>query len=860
MGHVTLKSLLARKFRLVLTSIAVVLGVAFMAGTFVLTDTLGNVFDDLFTDTTKGVDVVVRSREPFKAENDQGGNAETRPPVPASLEQTVQRMPGVKLAQGSVFEYALVIGKDGKAVQNQAPTFGTSWHLPPRVNQSLDLKRGRQPRTPAQVALDLKTAEDAGYRIGDQVTVSFQSAAPRKFELTGIFEFGGKENGLAGATLAAFTPPTAQQVMNRVGQWDEIQVRGDPGLSEVGLRDRIRTELRKAGDAKKYEAITGEQLANEQSDDLKSNLSFFNTFLLIFALVALFVGAFIIYNTFSITVAQRTRELGLLRALGASGRQVVASVALEALAVGVLSAVLGLALGIAIVKPLEALLSAFGIDLPSGSLQILPRTIVVSFLVGALVTVVSSLAPARRAARVPPIAALRAHAVGPTSGPRRYVWGAIFGVLGLAALVQGLFGNSDQPELLVGVAAALVFIGVAMLSPLLARPAARVLTLPAEWTKSITGLLARENVMRNPRRTASTAAALMIGLALVTLIAIFGASAKSSFAEAIDNQTHADFVMSSETFQPFSADAANGVRRRLPGSTVVPFRNAAVEVDGNGEQVLGTTANFRRVTDAPIRNFDRAQFASNGVLVFKDVIGEKVCVGNTPCHVGSKVRMRFPKGEADLTISGVFTDRKALPFNGNYIITLQDWDKRFLDSLDSFVLIRKPSDVSTQQAHKVVQRVAHQFGGIKAQNKAEFKDDQLARFDQVLNLMYVLLLFAVIIALMGIVNTLALSIYERTQEIGLLRAVGMTRVQLRRMVRGEALVVAVFGSLLGLGIGLGFGGAIVQALKDEGISLSLPVGQLLIFLVLAGLAGLGAGWPPARRAAHLDVLRAINTE
>src|SRR6266540_2168364 len=406
MGHVTLKSLLAHKFRLVLTSIAVVLGVAFMAGTFVLTDTLGNVFDDLFTDTTKGVDVVVRSREPFKAENDQGGNAETRPPVPASLEQTVQRMPGVKLAQGSVFEYALVIGKDGKAVQNQAPTFGTSWHLPPRVNQSLDLKRGRQPRTPAQVALDLKTAEDAGYRIGDQVTVSFQSAAPRKFELTGIFEFGGKENGLAGATLAAFTPPTAQQVINRVGQWDEIQVRGDPGLSEVGLRDQIRTELRKAGDAKKYEAITGEQLANEQSDDLKSNLSFFNTFLLIFALVALFVGAFIIYNTFSITVAQRTRELGLLRALGASGRQVVASVALEALAVGVLSAVLGLALGIAIVKPLEALLSAFGIDLPSGSLQILPRTIVVSFLVGALVTVVSSLARARRA-RPRPVRQLR---------------------------------------------------------------------------------------------------------------------------------------------------------------------------------------------------------------------------------------------------------------------------------------------------------------------------------------------------------------------------------------------------------------------------------------------------------------------
>jgi putative ABC transport system permease protein len=853
MWRVTLTGLFAKKFRLVLTSLAVVLGVAFVSGTLVLTDTLGTVFDDLFANTTKGVDAVVRARKPYE-ETGQGATS-TRPPVPESLVGTVRAVPGVERAQGSVVGFALVEGKDGDSIQHQAPTLGTSWY--PRntaVNTSLDLRRGRQPSAPDEVALDEKTFNDGKFELGDRAKISFLTVDPRRFRIAGVFEFGGSENGLAGATMAAFTPRTAQVVMNRVGQFDQINVRSDPGLSETQVRDRIRTALR--ADHLPYEAITGTKFAEEQSSDVKGNLSFFNILLLIFAVVSLFVGAFIIYNTFSITVAQRLRELGLLRALGASGSQVVVSVAFEALAVGILSSVIGLALGIAIVKPLEALISAFGIDLPSGSLQVLPRTIVVALLVGTLVTLVSALAPARRAARIPPIAALRDHAVDIGSGRRRYLWGALLTVLGVAALVVGLFGGSSgtTAAALTGAAAFFVFIGVAMLSPLLARPAARLLTLPAERTHSVTGILAQQNAMRNPRRTASTAAALMIGLALVTFIAIFGASAKDSFASAIDDQTHADFILSPTHFQPFSPEAASAVRQQLPGSTVVEYRFGTVQIKDTSHSVIGASGDFDKMTNVGLRPGARMrQFADGGVLVYKDTASDE------GYKVGDRIQVGFPLGSQTVTVQGIFTDKKALPGNGNYIVSLANWNG-FPDPFDFYVGILKPANVSTKEAERVVKHVANQFGGIEAQNKAEFRDSQLAQFDQILGLMYVLLLLAVIIALVGIVNTLALSIYERTREIGLLRAVGMSRVQLRRMIRGEALIVASFGAILGLAIGVFFGRAIVQAISDQGIDFSLPVGQLIVFVILAGLAGLLAGVPPARRAAHLDVLHAINRE
>jgi putative ABC transport system permease protein len=374
--------------------------------------------------------------------------------------------------------------------------------------------------------------------------------------------------------------------------------------------------------------------------------------------------------------------------------------------------------------------------------------------------------------------------------------------------------------------------------------------------------------VRNPRRTASTAAALMIGLALVSLISIFGASAKASFSDAIDNQTRADFILSPKTFQPFSSAAAQAVRSgfgaisRRP-ATVVEFRTGTAEVGGQAVSISGTSPDFQKVVAVPVQRFNARRFATNGVLIWKSVVGQHACGPDehAVCRNGSTFVVRFPEGPPQtVPIVGVFTDRKALPSPDDYVFPLTGWEQRYPQTLDNFVVILKPSDVSTAQAQHVVDGVAKQFGGIKAQNKAQFKDSQVAQFNQILGLMYVLLAFAVFIALIGIVNTLALSIYERTREIGLLRAVGMTRVQLRRMIRGEAVIVAVFGSLLGLVIGVGFGAAIVQALQDQGIGLSIPVGQLVLFVILAGLAGLLAGWLPARRAARLDVLGAVNAQ
>jgi putative ABC transport system permease protein len=788
----------------------------------------------------------------------------------------IRATPGVVRANGTMLRFALVQGRNGQAIQNQAPAFGLPWY--PRgsqVGEALDLvaaykgARSAQPSGADDVALDVSTADAGGFRIGDQVQIAFANTPPRKFRLAGVFRFGGSDNALAGATLAAFTPATSQAVLNapnQQGTWDEFRVRATPGVSETQLRDRLNASLRQAGVRGQYEAITGTQASNEQSNNIKSNLSFFSTFILVFALVALFVGAFIIYNTFSITVAQRIQELGLLRALGASERQVVGSVALEALITGIVASLLGLGLGILLVTPLRGLLSAFGIKLPSGPLQVQARTIVVAFLAGTLVTLVAALAPARRASRVSPISAIRDQAVAPTSGRRRYVWGLGFTLVGVALLAVGLVGQGSNAALVVGAAAAVVFVGVAMLSPLLARPVAKVLTLPASWVHSITGLLARENAMRNPRRTASTAAALMIGLALVSLIAIFGASFKASFADAIDNQTRADFILSPKEFTPFSPGVAQAVRdgfarvSRQP-ATVVEVRQGSAEVAGTVHSISGFSPDFQAVVDAPVRGFDRAGFARGGVLVWKDAASVCGPSGHAKCETGTTLAMRFPiGGTIAVPVSGVVTDRKALPAQVDYTVSLTGWEQRFTQTLDFAVVVLKPADVSTHQAASIVNAAARQFGGVNAQNKADYKASQLAQFDQILGLVYVLLAFAVFIALIGIVNTLALSIYERTREIGLLRAVGMTRVQLRRMVRGEAVVVAVFGSLLGLVIGVGFGGAIVQAASSQGVGLSIPVPTLFIFVVLAALAGLAAGWLPARRAAHLDVLQAIGTE
>ncbi|MEX1007880.1 MAG: FtsX-like permease family protein [Acidimicrobiia bacterium] len=856
MWRVTIKGLLAKKLRLVLTSIAVVLGVAFISGTFVLTDTLGSVFDNLFTEATKGVDAIVRSKRELSSDR---GFA-PRNPVPNSVVPVVEGAPGVKLARGNVQGSASVVDEDGDVVTNgTGQSSGFSWQQLP-FGQANQIAKGHKPEAPDEVVLDENTADKSGYRLGAEVPIVFREATPEKFTLVGVFTFG--DSSSPPGTRAGFTPATAQRVVGRPGEWDSIYVAAKPGVSQDEVARNVREAIATAEQSESYEVLTGKQFADESASNVKDRLGFLNTFLLVFALIALFVGSFIIYNTFSIIVAQRSRELALLRALGASGKQVTRSVAAEAFVVGLLSSMLGLALGVLVAIGLQSLLAAFGFALPTESPVILPRTIIVAVFAGTVVTFVSALSPARSAARVPPVAAMRDTAVIASSGSRRYRIGGLLTIIGILLLALGLFGDVGSDAVpggaagLVGFAAFLVFIGVAMLSPLVARPVSRFLGWIPARLRGMSGVLARENAMRNPRRTATTASALMIGLALVTLVAIIGASAKQSFSDIIDNSVRAEWLIQGKGFfsRGFSPEIAKSLDQDLPGAQIVEFRNGDFVVDGDQRQLFGVSPNVQDVIDIKLRsgaNLDA--FADGGVLVSTDT------ATNKGWKVGDTVDIQFEKtGVQRERIQGLYAEDRAI--GASYLISLTSYEKNYTDQSDSLVAVRQASDSDDAKTRATIERVLKPYPTVEVQDQTEFKDSQIAQFDTILNLLYVMLLLAVVIALIGIVNTLALSIYERTRELGLLRAVGMTRAQVRTMIRDEAVIISIFGSLLGLVIGLAFGRALVSAVSDEGITFVLPVTQLAIFVILAGVAGFLAGAWPARRAARHDVLDAIGAE
>ncbi|HXY94670.1 MAG TPA: FtsX-like permease family protein [Acidimicrobiia bacterium] len=857
MWRVTVKGLLAKKIRLVLTSIAVVLGVAFMSGTFVLTDTLGDVFDNLFTETTKGIDAVVRAKQTLE---DNNPRTRTANPVPQSLVPIVEQATGVRLAHGAVQGYAAVVGKDGKVVGNNNRSSGFAW-LPLPFGQSNHIIRGHEPRADDEFVLDENTADDSGYALGAQVPIVFQNGTPEKFDLVGVFRFGNNDS-VPGSTSAGFTPTTALRVVGREGQWDWIDVAAKPGVSQQALARNIRQTLAARTGGTTYEVLTGKQFADERANNVKDRLGFLNTFLLVFAVIALFVGSFIIYNTFSIIVAQRSRELALLRALGASGKQVTRSVAAEAFVVGLLSSAIGLALGVLVAIGLQGLLAAFGFQLPSEAPVILPRTVIVALLAGTIVTFVSALSPARRAARVPPVAAMRETAAIASSGARRYRIGGLLTTIGVVLLGLGLFGNVDSSAFpggaagLVGFAAFLVFIGVAMLSPLVARPVSRVLGwVPARF-RGMSGVLARENAMRNPRRTATTASALMIGLALVTLVAIIGASAKQSFSDIIDSSVRAEWLIQGKGFfnRGFTPAIATSLREELPDAQVVEFRSGDAKINGDQEQLLGVTPNVQSAIDIkPRPGADLRAFANSGVLVNTDT------AKSNGWHRGDTIEMQFERtGVQRERIQGLYGEDRSI--GASYLISTKSFERNFTEQTDALVAVRNAPGASDDETRAVIEKVLKPYPTVEVQDQTEFKDSQIAQFNTILNLLYVMLLLAVLIALIGIVNTLALSIFERTRELGLLRAVGMTRAQVRTMIRDEAVIISIFGSLLGLAIGLAFGRALVSAVGDQGITFALPGRQLVLFVILAGIAGYLAGAWPARRAARREVLESIATE
>jgi putative ABC transport system permease protein len=839
-----IRSILARKVRLVLTVLSVVLGVGFMAGTYVLTDTMTRAFNELVDTSLSSIDVLVRSSNAFTA---QTSSLEEREPMPATVLDTVAGVEGVERAVGDVIGYAQIVDPTtGKVIGTFGPpTAASGWN---DVNGFTLEPGGEPPEGPEQVVIDATTAENHGIGVGDTVQILF-ATAPGEFEVVGLATYGDG-GSLFGATWALFDLTTAQAVLGKEGELDSVSVVAAEGVSGAELQRAIAAVLPEGA-----EAVTAATVVSEAQDQISTGLGFLRTAFLVFAFVALFVGAFIIFNTFAIIVAQRTRELALFRALGASGRQVMTSVIVEALVVGVVASLIGVLVGIGIAIVLKGALNAIGFEIPASGTVILPRTFVVSILVGTIVTVVAAIVPARRAARVAPLEALREAQDRPGRSLRfRIVAGSVVLALGLLPLLYGLFGAPGNALQLVGVGVAFTFVGVAMLTPLIARPVAGALGLPIRRT-GVPGRLGGENAMRNPRRTAATASALMIGLGLVVFVAVFGASARASTEAILERTLKADFILTSPTFSGFSTSAAEDLRGVQGVRTVSQVRQAETKINGGTSFMSGLDpATFDDVSEAGVLQGSMAELAGAGtVAVFDDTASDN------DLALGDTIDVEFPAtGTVPLRVVAIYEENGII---GNWAISLDTFDANVAQQLDVFVLVKAEGgrDIAAVQAD--METALASYPNVEVQDQAAFRDKYATFLNQVLNLVTALLLFAVIIALFGVMNTLYLSIYERTRELGLLRAVGLTRRQTRSMVRWEAVIISVMGALFGVAVGIAFGWALQQALAPQGFSeLGIPGGQLALYVVFAALLGVLFAVFPARRAARLDVLEAIAYE
>jgi putative ABC transport system permease protein len=845
-----LRNLWAHKLRLMATALSIMLGVAFVAGTLVLTATMRKTFDNLFADVYRGTDAVVRAKAAFEGPQ---GTGTQRGRVDAGLVPTLQAVNGVRAAEGSIFGYARLIGKDGKALGNPAtgaPTIGSNWSENSALNQ-FRLVSGSPPRADTDVVIDRKSARDGHFAVGDTATVLVQGG-PQHVRISGIARFGTADSP-GGATIVAFRTPVAQRLVGEPGKYDAINFVAAPGVSQAELVTRLSAVL-PAG----TEAVTGKAITAETQSALRKALSFFYTFLLIFAVVAVLVGGFMMFNTFAITVAQRTRENGLLRALGASRRQILASVLIEALAVGVIASILGIFAGLAVAIGLKNLLIAVGVDIPSQGLVLTSTTVVICLVVGIGVTLLAALSPARKAAKVPPIAAMQLGVAGSTgygSKQRIYVGLAVLG-LGVTALMLGLFSGIASPVTVVGAGALLVFFGVSILGRTVSLPLSRVIGAPLPRTRGITGELARENAMRNPKRTAASASALMIGVGLVGFITIFVASTKASINDAIDKGFTGDIVLDSGGGLVGGVDP--GLAQRVAAVPEVEaasgLRQGLAQVDGKAVIVqAGDPASIFQIMKIDVRQGSTSDLGATGIGIYRKVADDKHWT------IGSAVPVNFAKtGHQTLHVAVVYGENAQA---GNYFLGTKAYNANFPSNLDSKVFVKMREGVSQATALAAVKQAAQAYPGVKVLDRGQYKAEQTKFFNQLLALVYALLGLAIIIALLGIANTLALSIAERTRELGLLRAVGMTRSQLRSAIRWEAVIIALLGTVLGLVIGIFFGWALVTALHDQGVTVfRLPVTTLLIVVVLAALAGALAAMPPSRRAAKLDVLRAVVTE
>ncbi len=850
MFRATLKSLLAHKLRMGMSAFAIVLGVAFVAGTFVFTDTLNSSFTELFRQTAP--DVTVRPAKAAAAAAGGFTGADTRT-VPALIVDQLAGLDGVQRADGTVNDQGTyIIGPDGKVLGSGggAPGIGGNFGDAPASDGTpiVSISQGRAPAGPDEVAIDDKSAATSGYQLGERIPLVTSGDQPTlNATLVGTVKFGETGN-LIGATLALFDTPTAQALyLGGQDVFNIVDVTGDGSLSNEALRDEISAAL-PAG----FEALDGDQIAAENQNQLQQGLSFITTFLLVFAAVALVVGTFLILNTFSIIVAQRTRELALFRALGASKGQVTRSVLLEALVVGLVGSTVGLALGFALAAGLKALFGAIGLDLGQAGLVFVPRTAIAAYAVGVLVTLLAAYLPARKAAKVPPVAAMRDDVSIPESSMRRrLIGGAALTGVGAGLMIWALAFDGGLQPLGGGVLA--VFIGVALLSPVISRPIVAVIAGGYPRVFGTVGVLAKENARRNPRRTAATASALMIGLALVTTMAILGQSTKSSVDDLVKTDLKADYIVSNAVQAPFSAAIAPQIAAVAGVSEVAPFRFGAAQIGGQQTFVSAFDAQaMSRMISLTVES-GTLDTGDHGLLVVAD---RATAEG---WKVGDVVTVGLPAGREQLPIAGIIQRSNFL--GGDIVLPLAALEGGGVAPVDSTVYVKREAGADPATVLSGIDGVLAGLPTVTAKDQDQFAADQRAPVDQLLGIIYALLGLAVIIAVLGIVNTLALSVIERTREVGLLRAVGMSRRQLRTMIRLESVAISVLGAVLGIGLGLIFGISLQRAISGQGIKvLSVPAGQLLVFVVLAAIVGVLAAVWPARRAARMDVLRAITAE
>lgn len=845
MWRVTLRGLAAAKLRFALTGLAVVLGTAFVAGALALGDTLEDGFEDLFTQIAGAADVQVQPADDDEAAGPPGPAAAAGPDqtIPRALVDDVRALEEVAVAEGEIEGSAILVDDDGEPIgEFGPPTLAYNVGDEPELDAS-ELRAGRWPESGGEIAVDAGTAEGQGWEVGDEVGVVFDGPVETA-EIVGVFGVGELDS-FGGATVVVVDNATAAEKLGTDGELTAIHANAADGVSAAELAEAVAAAV---GDD--YEVLTAEEVAEQQQAEVAEFTQIFSIGLLVFAGVSLLVGAFLIFNTFSIVLAQRLRELALLRAVGAGRGQLLGSVLGEAAVVGLVGGVIGAGVGIGLADLLRRLLATVGFELPGQGLVLQPRTFAVAVLVGVVITVAASVAPARRAVRVPPVAVLGEVAVGVVAGRRwlRLVLAAVLLVAGAVGLAVGLVGEGGVAA--VGGGAAAIVLGVAGLSSLVAKPLAATIGWPTARLRGIRGQLARLNAMRNPGRTAATASALMIGLALVGFVAIFAESLRTSAADTVDRMFAADVILQSATSSGISDSAVEAARSVDEVDTVATLVGESVAIDGEPRfaGIMGGEE-LRTVFDFDVVDGDLAEARDGGVIV------DESAAEGAGLAAGDLVTVATPDGDRELPVLAVVSSSIEL----SWLIERGAYGEPSGATFSVYLTLA--DGVTVEDGQAAVSAALADFPQVSVLDRAGLVEQISDDLSQLVAVVVALLALSVLIALLGIVNTMALSVVERIREIGLLRAVGMTRPQVRAMVRSEASIVSLLGATLGLVLGVVFGVVFVSAADAIGVSkLAIPWDQIAIGLVLAALAGLLAGVLPARRAARLDVLEAIATE